>query len=156
MLKNKKVWLILFIGMLNNFLTAQNLQKEENLIIGLWLMPENEGIIEIYKEGKFYNGKIIWMQEKEADGSPLKDKENPIDRLQTRTVIGLEVMSNYKYDEDKTWNGGTFYAAKKGKILEPDFILINENTLNINVSFFLFSKTIKLTRIDKEILENLN
>ncbi len=61
-------------------------------------MPENEGIIEIYKEGKLYNGKISWMQEKEKDGSLLKDKENPVDSLQNRTVVGLEVMKNYKYN----------------------------------------------------------
>jgi uncharacterized protein (DUF2147 family) len=142
--------------MLNQLLIAQDLQKEENMILGSWLMPENEGIIEIYKAGDFYHGKIIWMLEKEKDGSFLKDKENPVDSLQKRTIVGLEVMRNYKYDEDGVWNGGTFYAAKKGKILEPDFILVDENTLDIEVSFFLFSKTLRLTRIDKKYLENLN
>ena len=156
MFKNKKIWLILFIVMLNQFLSAQGLQKEENMILGSWLMPENEGIIEIYKVGNFYNGKIIWMLEKEKDGGLLKDKENPDDSLKNRTVVGLEVMRNYKYNEDGVWNGGTFYAAKKGKTLEPDFVLVDENTLDIVVSFFLFSKTIRLSRIDKINLENFN
>lgn len=156
MIKNSKVILILFIGMLNQLLIAQDLQKEENMILGSWLMPENEGIIEIYKADDFYNGKIIWMLEKEKDGSLLKDKENPVDSLQNRTVVGLEVMRNYKYGEDGVWNGGTFYAAKKGKTLEPDFILVDENTLDIEVSFFLFSKIIRLSRLDKKHLESLN
>lgn len=156
MIKNSKVILILFFGILNQLLIAQDLQKEENLIIGFWLMPENEGIIEIYKIDNFYNGKIIWMLEKEKDGSLLKDKENPVDSLQNRAVVGLQVMRNYKYDEDGVWNGGTFYAAKKGKTLEPDFVFVDENTIDIEVSFFLFSKTIRLTRIDKKHFENLN
>jgi uncharacterized protein (DUF2147 family) len=156
MFKNNKIWLILFFGILNQLFIAQDLQKEENMILGFWLMPENEGIIEIYKAGNFYNGKIVWMLDKEKDGSLLKDKENLVDSLQNRTVVGIEVMRNYKYDEDGVWNGGTFYAAKKGKTLEPDFILVDENTLNIEVSFFLFSKTIRLTRIDKKHLESLN
>ena len=156
MIKNSKVILILFFGILNQLLIAQDLQKEENLILGSWLMPENEGIIEIYKIDNFYNGKIIWMLEKEKDGSLLKDKENPVDSLQNRAVVGLQVMRNYKYDEDGVWNGGTFYAAKKGKTLEPDFVFVDENTIDIEVSFFLFSKTIRLTRIDKKHFENLN
>ena len=156
MIKNSKVILILFFGILNQLLIAQDLQKEENLILGFWLMPENEGIIEIYKIDNFYNGKIIWMLEKEKDGSLLKDKENPVDSLQNRAVVGLQVMRNYKYDEDGVWNGGTFYAAKKGKTLEPDFVFVDENTIDIEVSFFLFSKTIRLTRIDKKHFENLN
>ena len=156
MIKNSKVILILLIGMLNQLLIAQDLQKEENMILGFWLMPDNEGIIEIYKVDNFYNGKIIWMLEKENDGSLLKDKENPVDSLQNRTVVGLEVMRNYKYGEDGVWNGGTFYAAKKGKTLEPDFILVDKNTLDIEVSFFLFSKIIRLSRVDKKHLESLN
>ena len=156
MIKNSKVILILLIGMLNQLLIAQDLQKEENMILGFWLMPDNEGIIEIYKVDNFYNGKIIWMLEKEKDRSLLKDKENPVDSLKNRPVVGIEVMRNYKYDEDGVWNGGTFYAAKKGKTLEPDFVRIDENTLDIEVSFFLFSKTIRLTRIDKKHLESLN
>ena len=156
MIKNSKVILVLFLGMLNQLLFAQDLQKEENMILGFWLMPDNEGIIEIYKVDNFYNGKIIWMLEKEKDRSLLKDKENPVDSLKNRPVVGIEVMRNYKYDEDGVWNGGTFYAAKKGKTLEPDFVRIDENTLDIEVSFFLFSKTIRLTRIDKKHLESLN
>ena len=156
MIKNSKVILILLIGMLNQLLIAQDLQKEENMILGFWLMPDNEGIIEIYKVDNFYNGKIIWMLEKENDGSLLKDKENPVDSLQNRTVVGLEVMRNYKYGEDGVWNGGTFYAAKKGKTLEPDFILVDKNTLDIEVSFFLFSKIIRLSKVDKKHLESLN
>ena len=156
MIKISKVILILFIGMLNQLVIAQDLQKVENMILGSWLMPDNEGIIEIYKAGDFYNGKIIWMLDKEKDGSLLKDKVNPVDSLKNRPVVGLEVMRNYKYGEDGVWNGGTFYAAKKGKTLEPDFILVDENTLDIEVSFFLFSKTIRLTRIDKKHLESLN
>lgn len=156
MIKNSKVILILFFGIINQLVIAQDPQKDQNIILGFWLMPENEGIIEIYKVDNSYNGKIIWMLEKEKDGSLLKDKENSVDSLQKRTVVGLEVMRNYKYDEDGVWNGGTFYAAKKGKTLEPDFILVDENTLDIEVSFFLFSKTIRLTRIDKKHLESLN
>ncbi len=58
-------------------------------------------------------------------------------------------MNNFEYDGDKCWNEGTFYAALKGKEVEPDFILKNKNKLDLKISFLFFSKTIELTRVDK-------
>ena len=127
---------------------AQVSQSSADAIVGTWRMPDNEGIIEIFKEGEYYHGKIVWMREKEEDGTPLKDKENPVDSLRNRTVEGLQVMSGFKFEGDNIWSGGTFYAAKKGIEVEPDFILEDENHLNIEISFFFFSKTVELTRID--------
>ncbi len=155
-IKNILLFLI-FLFTINQLLLAQN--KEADAIIGTWLMPDEEGLIEIFKDGEYYNGKIIWMKEKEEDGSPLKDKENPEDSLQSRTVEGLQVMKGFKYSGNNTWDGGTFYAARKGFTTEPDFELINQNQLNLCVSIFIFSKTIELTRVDaakflKEKTEN--
>ena len=49
-------------------------------IIGTWLMPDDEGIIEICKDdyGVHYKGKILWMKARERDGSPLRDKKIPL------------------------------------------------------------------------------
>ncbi len=139
--------LLVFLG-INIFSMTQELPSKENAIIGTWLMPDEEGIIEIYKDGNFYNGKIIWMKEKEEDGSPLKDKENPNEKLRNRPVEGLEVMKGFEYEGDNTWSGGTFYAAKKGKEVEPEFVLEDENHLNIEISIFIFSLTVELSRVD--------
>jgi len=135
-------------------LSAQNRKSRADAIIGTWLMPDNEGIIEIYKDGNLYNGKIIWMQEKEKDGSPLKDKENPIDSLRNRPVEGLQVMTGFKYQGENRWDGGTFYAPKKGREVEPEFILIDKDHLNIKISIFIFSLTIELTKINKDAFLN--
>jgi len=148
---NKKSGILLLILLGFTGLTlAQAPSKEADAIIGTWLMPDNEGIIEIFKENGNYNGKIIWMKEKEEDGSPLKDKENPVDSLRSRPVEGLQVMNGFKYDGENTWLGGTFYDAKKGKEVEPEFILKDENHLEIEISMFIFSISIELTRVDAE------
>ncbi len=142
----KSLLLLIFILSINNLSVAQT--TEADAILGTWLMPDEEGIIEICKNNEYYDGKILWMKETEEDGSPLKDKENPIDSLQNREVAGLKVMNNFKYNGDNTWGSGTFYAAKKGIVAEPEFELKDKNHLNICVSFFIFSKTIELTRVD--------
>ncbi len=74
---------------LNLITEAQTQKNETDKIIGSWMMPDEERIIEIFKEGESYSGKIIWMKEKEKDGSPLKDKENPFYSLRARTMEGL-------------------------------------------------------------------
>lgn len=149
---NTKQTIILFVLLISNAfpLIAQNCSDKSDAILGTWLMPNNEGILEIFKENKLYHGKIIWLKKTEEDGSPLKDKENPNKNLRNREVVGLRVMNNFKYEyeNENVWNGGTFYAARKGKKAEPDFILINENQLNIKISIFIFSKTIPLIRVD--------
>ena len=127
---------------------AQVSENGADTIIGFWLMPEKQGIIEIFKDGDYYHGKILWMLEKEEDGTPLKDKENPVDTLRSRTVEGLQVMSGFKYQGDNIWSGGTFYAAKKGMEVEPDFVIEDEDHLNIKISIFIFSKTLELSRVD--------
>ena len=148
---NKKSGILLLIILGFAGLTlAQTPLKEADAIIGTWLMPDDEGIIEIFKENGYYNGKIIWMKEKEEDGSPLKDKENPVDSLRNRPVEGLQVMDGFKYDGDNVWTGGTFYAAKKGKQVEPEFVMENENHLEIEISMFIFSISIELTRVDAQ------
>jgi len=128
--------------------TGLETNDKPDAIIGTWLMPDNEGIIKIFKDGRYYNGKIIWLKEKEENGAPLKDKENHVDSLRSRTVEGLEVMKGFKYQGDNTWSGGTFYAAKKGKEVEPDFVLEDKDHLNIEISIFIFSLTVELTRVD--------
>jgi len=143
--KTTLLFLILILS-LNNLIFAQ--AAEDDAIIGTWLMPDDDGIIEICKDDEYFFGKILWMQETEEDGSPLKDKENPVDSLQNREVAGLRVMNNFKYNGDNSWVGGTFYAAKKGIVAEPDFELIGKDHLNICISFFIFSKTIELARVD--------
>jgi len=145
----KKLLLILIFLMGTNLLSvAQVSQGGADTIVGSWLMPERQGIIEIFKEGDYYHGKIVWMMEKEEDGTPLKDKENPVDSLRSRTVEGLQIMSGFKYEGDNIWSGGTFYAAKKGMEVEPDFVIEDEDHLNIEISIFIFSKTLELSRVD--------
>ncbi len=143
-MKEIMIALLLF----NLIIVAQTPKKLDDAIVGTWLMPDDEGIIEICKDGDLFKGKLLWIKETEEDGTPLKDKENPVDSLRNRNVEGLHVMKNFKYIGDNSWGGGTFYAAKKGKEVEPKFVLEDENHLNIKISIFIFSMTVELTRVD--------
>jgi len=150
MLKIKNILIVLIVLLILTQITiAQDTENEADAIIGTWVMEDDMGVLEIFKEGMCYNGKIVYMKKTEEDGSQLKDNENPVDSLKSREVVGLQVMNNFEYDGDKCWNEGTFYAALRGKKVEPDFILKNKKQLDLKISFLFFSKTIELTRVNK-------
>ncbi len=143
---------ILSLGSIAFF--AQNV-NEADLITGTWAMPNNDGIIEIFKSGDVYNGTIIWLKEREENGEPLKDKNNPVDSLKDKPLVGKQIIKDFKYKGNHTWSDGTFYVAKKGKTVEPDFILKDKDKLTLEISFLFFSKSIELTRLDSNDVKNL-
>ncbi len=146
---NKSKLLLTILGIILISATMNFAQQTKaDAIIGTWLMPDGAGIIEIFQEGETFSGKMVWMKEKEEDGTPLKDKENPEESLRNREVEGLQIMSDFKYKGENVWSEGKFYAVLKGKHVEPDIKLVDKDHLNIEISFFVFSKTIELTRVD--------
>ena len=60
MISIKKIVMVMIVILILTQITiAQNLAKEADAIIGTWKMPDDWGVIKIFKEGEFYNGKIV-------------------------------------------------------------------------------------------------
>ena len=136
--------LALFMGL---FALAQ--QSDSDAIIGSWYNQEKDGVVEIYKSGDTYSGKIIWMENpNDKNGSPKVDNLNPEKDLQSRPRMGMEIMSNFKLDEDKTWSNGEIYDPKSGKTYSGTITLKGENTLDLRgyVGFPIFGRTAVWTR----------
>ncbi len=142
----RKILLSLPILLLASELFAQ--AENPDAITGIWVMPNNDGVIEIFKSGSVYNGKIVWLKEREENGDLLKDKNNPVDSLKNKPLVGKQIINGFDYRGENLWSGGTFYVAKKGKTVEPDFILKDNNHLILKISFLFFSKSIELVRGD--------
>ena len=84
-------------------------------VIGKWKLEDGTAIVEVYKSGDVYNGKIVWLQNPtEADGSPAVDDNNPDKALRSRRLIGLNMLSNLKKDGAE-YNGGKIYDPGNGK-----------------------------------------
>ena len=59
-------------------------------VIGKWKLEDGTAIVEVYKSGDVFNGKIVWLSEPtEPDGSPAVDSNNPDEKLRKRQIIGL-------------------------------------------------------------------
>lgn len=84
-------------------------------VIGKWKLEDGTAIVEVYKSGDAYNGKIVWLADPtEADGSPAVDNNNPDPKLRSRQLIGLNMLSGLK-KADKEYTGGKIYDPGNGK-----------------------------------------
>lgn len=114
-------------------------------VIGKFNTPEKDGIIEIYKRGNKYFGKIV-------DGKdPRKDIKNPNPKLRNVDVIGMEFMSNFVFDGVDTWDNGTIYDPNSGTTYKCKMWLTETNDLKIRgfVGFSLLGRTEEFERIKK-------
>ena len=84
-------------------------------VIGKWKLEDGTAIVEVYKSGDVYNGKIVWLKNPtEPDGSPVVDDKNPDKALRSRQVMGLNMLHGLKKDGAK-YSGGKIYDPGNGK-----------------------------------------
>jgi uncharacterized protein (DUF2147 family) len=104
--------------------------------------------IEIFeRDGKFF-GKIVWIDiPQDVDINLATDKNNPDPSLRGRKIIGLEMISELKYD-DGIWEDGKLYSPKKGETVECELeVSENNKILYVTASKGWFSKTLEWTRV---------
>ena len=84
-------------------------------VVGKWKLEDGSAIVEVYRQGEVYNGKIVWLAKPtEADGSPAVDDKNPDAKLRSRQLIGLNMLSNLKKGNSE-YAGGSIYDPGNGK-----------------------------------------
>jgi uncharacterized protein (DUF2147 family) len=84
-------------------------------VVGKWKLDDGSAIVEVYKNGDSFNGKIVWLQDPtEPDGTPAVDNNNPDPKLRSRQLIGLNMLSGLKKTGSE-YTGGTIYDPGNGK-----------------------------------------
>lgn len=122
-------FLMLLFGLLN---IMPALAQNADAVLGKWINPSGEGQIQIYKKGNLYYGKLVWLKlpNDEATDKPKTDKNNPDKNLQSRPILGLEILKNFKFDGDDVYEDGSIYDPKNGKDYSCKMTL-NGNKLKI-------------------------
>jgi len=93
------------------FLAARNhsyAQGAPDRIIGLYWSPKKDAKIEIYKKGDRFFGRSVWL------AAPKKDIANPDKLLRQRDVLGVDLLTNFRYDAED-YTGGKVYDPANGK-----------------------------------------
>lgn len=102
-------------------------------VLGKWKLENGSAIVEVYKSGDVFNGKIVWLNKAtEDDGSPAIDKNNPDPALQKRQLIGLNMLHGLKFDGEE-YSGGKIYDPANGKTYYCSF-KVEGNTLRVRGS----------------------
>jgi uncharacterized protein (DUF2147 family) len=85
-------------------------------IIGYWMTGEGKAKVQIFRVGKKYFGKIVWLKApKETDGSIKLDKHNPDETLRSKPVVGLTILRDFVWDaDDMEFDDGRIYDPESG------------------------------------------
>jgi uncharacterized protein (DUF2147 family) len=138
-------------------ITPARAQGKPDKILGYYLTYDDEtgaekSQVQIYKDpnGKYY-GKIVWLKEPNKNGKPKVDDKNPDVKLQSRPVMGLEMLKGFSYDKsDNEWNGGTIYNPSSGKTYDCYINFITETDVKIRgfigASWMGLGKTVHWTK----------
>lgn len=94
-------------------------------ILGFWNDTEHSAVIEIYKCGKKYCGKID-----KAKKGPKTDENNPEPGLRGRPIIGMELMKGFSFN-GKEWKGGKVYDPTTGNTYSGKMRLTSPDTLKL-------------------------
>lgn len=131
---------VLFIALLVMLFIPAFAQDEGDAIVGIWMNGEGTARIQIYKtkDGKYYNGRIVWLKEPNdpETGQPKLDKKNPNEAMRNKPIKGLVNLINLQYLGNKKWGGdeARIYDPKTGNTYTCDVAMVNENTLNLKGS----------------------
>ncbi len=112
--------MILLMIFSTNAIKAQEFKADD--IVGKWYTEENKSIIQIYKKGNKYYGKIIGIRDKtytEKDdkeyGKKKHDHENPDPKLRSRPIVGIVIIQGFEFDGDDEWVDADIYDPESGK-----------------------------------------
>ena len=130
------------------FFALTSLTAQSNRIIGVWLTADKSAKIEIVQREKNFTGTMIWLEmDRDEQGKPLTDTQNPDPSKRSRLLCGLEIIPNLVYKDGK-WKG-TIYDPESGKTYSSEIVLVNENTLEVTgyIGLPMFGRTEKWTRV---------
>jgi uncharacterized protein (DUF2147 family) len=124
-------------------------QNKADGVIGIWLTSGKEPAkIQIFKSGEKYYGKIIWLKNPTENGKQRTDGNNPDKSKRNNPIIGLLMLTGFKFDGDDEWKGGDIYDPESGKTYSSYMYIKDNNTLKVRgyVGVSLFGRTETWTR----------
>jgi uncharacterized protein (DUF2147 family) len=115
--------------------------KTGDEILGIWVTEDNSAWLEFSRSGKTFQARLIWLAEpNRPDGHPKTDRNNPDARLQNRTLLGIPVIWNLLFQDDK-WVNGAIYSIKRGTIADCTVEMPDTQSLRIKVYKGILSGT---------------
>ncbi|MCP5367410.1 MAG: DUF2147 domain-containing protein [Hyphomicrobiales bacterium] len=117
-------------------------------ILGTWLTKGGKSHVTIEPCGERFCGKIVWMKEpNDAAGKPKLDKENSDEALRSRPILGLPLLTGFKKNGAREWDGGQIYNPEDGKTYRSELELKSDHELGVSGCVLFFCKEQLWTRV---------
>ena len=113
-------------------------------VLGVWKNGEGTGMIQIFKKGDKYFGRLVWLKvPNNPDGTPRTDVNNPDEAKRKTPLKGLENMRDFVAAGDNKWEEGKIYDPKNGSDYSCEMTLVDANTLEVRgfIGVSLFGRT---------------
>ena len=134
--------------------------NDGDAILGLWLTQAGKARVEMRREGDEYRGRIVWLREpsyrrddpKGMGGRPIVDRLNHDEKLRDRAVLGLEILTGFRYAGDNEWKKGRLYDPERGKSYKGRLKLTREGILKLRgyIGITAFGQSSEWRRIENE------
>ncbi len=102
-------------------------------VIGIWETVEGKSHVEITScEGDKFCGKIIWLKEpNDEKGKPKVDINNQDEKLRSRPIIGINLLSGLEKTGDQEWDDGSIYNPEDGNTYSSEMRLKEPDVLEV-------------------------
>lgn len=117
-------------------LLALSLSVSAQSVLGKWKTIDDEtgkpkSVVEIYKNGNTYEGKIIKLFTKEgANPDPICDKCDKDDPRYNKKVLGMVIIKDMEMDDGEL-EDGTILDPKKGEVYDCKIWVGEDGKLNV-------------------------
>ena len=145
---------IVFLAFILCFLSGMvHADSGADAILGHWISTRNNVKVQVYKEGSEFKARVTWFKDTDDKSKPMetrKDENNPDPKLRQRKVLGMQVLSQLRYNtKSKRWENGKIYDAKTGRTWSSVAYLSDDGLLNVKGywQFEFIGKTMRFRKI---------
>ncbi|WP_460678666.1 DUF2147 domain-containing protein [Mucilaginibacter koreensis] len=127
---------------------------DSDRVLGKWMSTEKNLLVQVYKDGSYFQAKILWFSDKDDPSRPIEtrvDYKNPDKNLRTRKLIGMTVLEDMVYvPKTNSWEGGKIYDAVSGRKWSSAAYINNKGELKVTGywHFKWIGRTLTFTRAD--------
>lgn len=117
------------VTLLAAFMVSATAAVAAGPITGRWVTEERDAIVEIKPCGNTTCGTIARFLVPPPDGLDQRDINNPEQRLRTRKLLGLPILTQFR-EEDSLWRG-QIYDPKSGRSYRSVIRRKSDNTIEV-------------------------
>jgi len=122
---------------------AADQKYDTDAVLGIWATePNDDGAyshVEVFVQDGNYYGRIVFLSDpvygddepEGTPGEPRADHENPDALLRGRPLLGIDLMTGFKFNGKNKWEDGRIYDPESGKDYRSKLTMKDPDTLEV-------------------------